>query len=88
MDKDFWKRMQFSFGIDAATGRCFSAYEENIRRRIGIIIGTRQGERQMLPQFGCRIHDLLFVPSNQYTANQVQSMSKRRWRFGKIEFRS
>ena len=78
MDKDFLGRgWNFPFGIDAATGEiAFSAYEENIRQCIGIIIGTRQGERQMLPQFGCRIHDLLFAPSNQYTAQQASKHVK------------
>jgi len=78
MDKDFLGRgWNFPFGIDPATGNiAFSAYEENIRQCIGIIIGTRQGERQMLPQFGCRIHDLLFAPSNQYTAQQASKHVK------------
>jgi phage baseplate assembly protein W len=37
--------------------------EEKIRQSIMIILGTAQGERQMRPQFGCGIHDLLFQPN-------------------------
>ena len=33
-----------------------------------VIIGTRPGERQMLYDFGCRIHELMFAPSNSATA--------------------
>ncbi len=34
--------------------------EERIRQAIGIILGTRQGERVMRPDFGCGIYDCLF----------------------------
>jgi phage baseplate assembly protein W len=54
----------FPFGFDGATGSvALSEYEENIRQCITIILGTRPGERQMLPRFGCRIHELLFAPN-------------------------
>ena len=63
---------KFPFGIDVASGGIeISAYEENIRQCIGIIIGTRKGERQMLPEFGCDIHELLFSPSNNVTTQMA-----------------
>jgi phage baseplate assembly protein W len=31
---------------------------------ISIILGTSPGERMMRPQFGCRIHELVFHPLN------------------------
>jgi hypothetical protein len=70
MNKEFLGRgWSFPFHFDVATGSvAFSEFEENIRQNITIIIGTRLGERQMLPQFGCQIHELLFAPSNQVTA--------------------
>ncbi|MEC7983799.1 MAG: GPW/gp25 family protein [Myxococcota bacterium] len=59
----------FPFDFDAASGTVlFSAGVENIRQNILIIIGTRIGERQMLPTFGCRIHELLFAPNNSDTS--------------------
>ena len=51
-----WK---FPVEIDKATGRIkMSSNEESIRESIRIIIGTRQGELPMHPEFGCRIQDL------------------------------
>src|SRR4051794_31048740 len=34
--------------------------EEKIRQSIWIILGTAAGERQMRPDFGCGVHDLVF----------------------------
>ena len=69
MDLDFLgKGWNFPFRYDQANGSVFfSTGLENIRQNIMIILGTRQGERQMMPKFGCRIHDLLFAPNNQST---------------------
>jgi phage baseplate assembly protein W len=69
MDLDFLgKGWNFPFRYDQASGSVlFSSGLENIRQNILVILGTRQGERQMLPKFGCRIHDLLFAPNNQST---------------------
>jgi hypothetical protein len=69
MDLDFLgKGWNFPFGYDKAKGSVlFSSGLENIRQNILIILGTRQGERQMLPKFGCRIHDLLFAPNDHTT---------------------
>jgi phage baseplate assembly protein W len=38
--------------------------EEKIRQSIQIILGTAPGERQMRPEFGCGIHDLVFQPNS------------------------
>ncbi|MCK6506166.1 GPW/gp25 family protein [Myxococcota bacterium] len=62
----------FPFHFDPATGMvALSEYEENIRQNITIILGTRPGERQMLPEYGCKIHDLLFAPNTRATAHMV-----------------
>jgi phage baseplate assembly protein W len=37
--------------------------EEKIRQSIQIILVTAPGERQMRPEFGCGIHDLVFQPN-------------------------
>lgn len=37
--------------------------EEKIRQSIQIVLGTAPGERQMRPEFGCGIHDLVFQPN-------------------------
>jgi phage baseplate assembly protein W len=43
--------------------------DADIRQAIRIILGTALGERVMRPDFGCRIHELIFWPANQETAN-------------------
>ncbi len=53
-----WK---FPVEIDGATGRIkMSSNEDSIRESIRIIIGTRQGELPMHPEFGCRIQEYTF----------------------------
>ena len=59
----------FPFGFDSASGAVgYSEYEENIRQNITIILGTKPGERQMLPGFGCRIHEMMFAPNTRATS--------------------
>jgi uncharacterized protein len=36
---------------------------DKIRQSIWLILSTAPGERQMLPDFGCGIHDLVFQPN-------------------------
>ena len=46
----------FPFRFNPSTGSvALSEYESNIRDSITLILGTRPGERQMLPEFGCYI---------------------------------
>lgn len=46
--------------------------ESEIRQAIGIILMTSPGERVMRPDFGCRIHELVFAPNNRETAVQAE----------------
>ena len=46
-----------------------SSYEESIEELIKIILSTKLGERMMRPEFGCRIHELIFAPNNATTQN-------------------
>jgi phage baseplate assembly protein W len=73
MLKEFLGRgWQFPFQVNPANGGiAFSEYEANIRDCMSLIIGTRPGERQMLPEFGCRINEMLFTPNTADTANLV-----------------
>ena len=72
--KEFLGRgWSFPFHFDPATGAvATSEFEENIRQSITIILGTRPGERQMMPKFGCRIHELLFAPNTPSTARRAK----------------
>ena len=44
-----------------------SAYEDDIRQAILIILGTTPGERVMRPNFGSGLHALVFEPLNTTT---------------------
>ena len=46
-------------------------YEQRIEESIYLILTTAKGERVMLPDFGCGIHDLVFAPNNTLTRSAV-----------------
>src|ERR1044072_7018968 len=46
-------------------------YEQRIEESIYLILSTAKGERVMLPEFGCSIHDLVFAPNNSTTVAVV-----------------
>jgi len=45
--------------------------ERDIEQAIRIILMTAPGERVMRPEFGCRVHELLFEPRNAATEGLV-----------------
>jgi len=72
MKKSFLGRgIAFPVRLDARGNVALSEYEQNIEESIRIILGTAIGERVMRPDFGCRIHDLVFYPNNPSTAALV-----------------
>ncbi|MBW1878587.1 MAG: GPW/gp25 family protein [Deltaproteobacteria bacterium] len=82
--KDFLGRgWKFPFQFDAASGGiALSEYEQNIKECMNIILGTRPGERQMLPEFGCGVHKHMFAPSTRATAAMIARQVERalaRW---------
>jgi len=48
-----------------------STAERRIEESIFNILGTAKGERVMLPEYGCGIHDLVFEPNNPITLSRV-----------------
>jgi phage baseplate assembly protein W len=62
------KGWRFPVSVNLTGGVSSSAFEENVRQSIFIILGTAPGERVMRPDFGCRIHDLMFAPNNDVTS--------------------
>src|SRR5215469_6582790 len=51
-----------------ARGRvALSRRERDIEEAILIILLTAKGQRVMRPEFGCRIHDLIFAPNDATT---------------------
>jgi len=61
----------FPVGCDAAGAIQVAQYEESVRQAVWIILGTSKGERQMRPDFGCGIYDLVFEVSSASTAGKV-----------------
>lgn len=45
--------------------------ETELDQAIQIILGTAPGQRVMRPEFGCRIHELVFAPNNSATAGMA-----------------
>lgn len=75
MSKAFLGRgWKFPVQVNPMTGRiAMSAYEEDIKESIRIILATAPGERLMRPDFGCGIHDLVFSPINTITIGLFES---------------
>ena len=76
MARDFlgigWK---FPLQVTPAGRIAQSKYEQRIEESIFLILSTAKGERVMLPDFGCGIHDLVFAPNSASTVSgTVQSV--------------
>lgn len=73
MSKEFlgtgWK---FPIKVNARGGLSFSKNERDIEEAIWIILGTARGERLMVPEFGCGIHNLVFAPINPTTIGDIR----------------
>jgi phage baseplate assembly protein W len=68
-DREFLgKGWRFPVAVNLTGGMSSSSFEENVRESIFIILGTAPGERVNRPDFGCRIHDLMFAPNTIETA--------------------
>ncbi len=48
-----------------------SLYEQRVEESIYLVLSTAKGERVMLPDFGCGIHDLVFGVNNPRTRSVV-----------------
>ncbi len=63
-----WK---FPLQVTAGGNIAQSSYEQRVQESIYLILTTAKGERVMLPEFGCGIHDLVFAPNNPQTLSAV-----------------
>ena len=62
----------FPLAVDGRGGIGLSGGSQEIEEAIEIILNTPVGHRIMRPEFGCRIHDLLFAPINSSTATAAE----------------
>jgi phage baseplate assembly protein W len=65
-----WK---FPVQVDGAGNIVMSAFEQDIRESIRIILSTTKGERTMRPDFGCGIHDFVFDSMSTATIGLIES---------------
>jgi phage baseplate assembly protein W len=57
--------------VDATGGIATVGREQEIAEAIRLVLGTAPGERPMRPEFGCRIHEYVFAPSDGATAGRL-----------------
>ncbi|HEU4325259.1 MAG TPA: GPW/gp25 family protein [Roseiflexaceae bacterium] len=55
-------------GVDARGRIALAHRERDVEEAIQIILLTPKGQRVMRPEFGCRIHELMFAPNDATTA--------------------
>jgi phage baseplate assembly protein W len=63
--------LAFPLQVDPRGGLALASGERDIEQAIRIILSTAPGERVMRPEFGCRIHELVFAPNDATTEGLV-----------------
>jgi uncharacterized protein len=61
----------FPLGVDATSRVALATQARDIEQAIEIILRTAPGERPMRPEFGCRIQEHVFSPTNAATAAAI-----------------
>lgn len=74
MDRAFlgvgWK---FPLQVTPSGGIAVSGLEQKIEESVFLILSTGRRERQMMPAYGCGIHDLVFAPGTPGTIAEVSA---------------
>lgn len=71
-DREFLGQgLAFPLQISQQGGIALARGVNDIEQAIRIILGTSPGERVMRPEFGCRIHELVFASDNSATRRLV-----------------
>jgi phage baseplate assembly protein W len=71
------KGWKFPLQVNANGGVAMSRYEQSIEESIYIILGTAKGERLMMPEFGCGIHDIVFSPNNPAVVTMIVDATRK-----------
>ena len=69
-----WK---FPLQVTPAGRIALARFEQRIEESVYLILGTAKGERVMLPDFGCGIHELVFAPNTPGTRSAVVEQVRR-----------
>jgi phage baseplate assembly protein W len=64
--------LAFPLQVNARGELALTGGGRDIEQSLRIILATRPGERVMRPEFGCRVHDMLFEPLNAATKSLMQ----------------
>ena len=59
--------LAFPLQVNPKGGVALASGAYDIEQAIRIILGTAPGERVMRPEFGCRVHELVFAPHDATT---------------------
>lgn len=71
-DQEFLGRgVAFPLQTNARGGLALASGDDDIAQAIRIVLGTAPGERVMRPEFGCRVHELLFAPRDAATEGLI-----------------
>src|SRR5688572_9326396 len=65
------KGWRFPLQVTPYGGLAWASDEAKVEESVALILGTAKGERVMLPDFGCGIHDLVFAPNSAVTRSAV-----------------
>jgi len=69
-----WK---FPLQVTPGGGIARARAEQRVEESIYLILSTAKGERVMMPDFGCGIHDLVFASNNAATQSLVVQSVRR-----------
>ncbi len=82
LTKILGKRLAFPLHLDDRNKLAMVDGDTAVRQSIYLIVMTVPGERVLRPEFGCRIHELIFDPLNKQTfvtAKRYVEEAIRRW---------
>ena len=68
---------QFPIRVNPRGGLSYVGAEQDIAEALWIILSTAPGERQMLPRFGCGIHDFVFAPNSPATRGTIANAVRK-----------
>jgi phage baseplate assembly protein W len=63
--------LAFPLQVNPQGGIALASGERDVEQAIRVILSTAPGERVMRPEFGCRIHELIFAPQDAATESLV-----------------
>jgi phage baseplate assembly protein W len=81
--------LRFPVALNPSGGVSTIAHD-HVRQSLFVLLGTAVGERVGRPDYGCRIHDLMFAPNNALTAARAEvyceeAIARHEPRVGRVE---